>query len=313
MARALALGVAAALGLALGPGAAQAAFCLQERPGLEAACIGLEQESGPRAYRLFVPQTLPPGPRPLLLLLHGAGGSGAAMEALTFQRFNRLAEREGFVIASPDGLFSSWNAGLMPSGTDDVAFLRAVIDDVAARTPIDGAQVRVAGFSMGAMMALRLACQAPDRIAAVAAIAGYLPRDVAATCAARPGLRALVIGGDRDAIVPFAGGAPSLGGNSYGSMLGGQATAAHLAQGQACAAPSASRVVDQKPDDGTRLLIADWTCTAPAAVELIHVEGGGHTWPGGLMWGPPNLAGTLSAEMDPVAPVWAFLAGTAAP
>ena len=48
-----------------------------------------------RTYRLYVPSSLPAGPAPLLVALHGGYGSGARFEVAT--GFSGLAEANGFL------------------------------------------------------------------------------------------------------------------------------------------------------------------------------------------------------------------------
>ena len=143
---------------------------------------------------MFEPSPLAPGERrPLVILLHGLGGSGAHL----FQagRLGELARAHRLFVVAPDGtpdrarrLF--WNAGdaccnFDRLAIDDVARLRALIDEWRARPGVDPARVYVVGFSNGGFMAHRLACDAADRIAAVASIAGAAP-DPAFGAAAPP-------------------------------------------------------------------------------------------------------------------------------
>src|SRR4051812_47094593 len=59
-----------------------------------------------RSYELHVPEGLTE-PAPLVIALHGRGDDGLGMEALT--HFDDLADREGFIVAYPDGLNNEWN------------------------------------------------------------------------------------------------------------------------------------------------------------------------------------------------------------
>jgi pimeloyl-ACP methyl ester carboxylesterase len=57
------------------------------------------------------------------------------------------------------------------SGIDDVGFVAALIDAIGARVSIDRKQVFATGISNGGMMVYRLACEIPDKVAAVAPVA----------------------------------------------------------------------------------------------------------------------------------------------
>ncbi|HNV72206.1 MAG TPA: PHB depolymerase family esterase, partial [Candidatus Ozemobacteraceae bacterium] len=136
-----------------------------------------------RTYELFVPKNVVgSSPVPLLLVLHGGGGTGRGMQYLTLGRFNELAEREGFVVAYPDGLKKNWNDGrdvpaseAHASKLDDVGFLKALIQKLQTELSIDPSRIYACGISNGAFMSARLAIEAPDVFAAVALVTGSLP------------------------------------------------------------------------------------------------------------------------------------------
>jgi polyhydroxybutyrate depolymerase len=96
-----------------------------------------------------------------------------------------VADREGFLAIYPNGTgrFSrwllTWNAGTCcgyarNQGIDDVGFAVALLRDLAKRTPVDHTRVYATGMSNGAMMAYRLAAEIPERIAAIAPVAGSM-------------------------------------------------------------------------------------------------------------------------------------------
>lgn len=126
-----------------------------------------------RTYRLFVPTGLT-GPAPLVVVLHGGYGSGAQAE--TAYHWDDRATAGGFVVAFPDGLHRSWNAGggccgqAGRDGVDDVAFLTALVAEVGRRASVDPRRVYATGMSNGGIMTYRLACET-DLFAAVAPVA----------------------------------------------------------------------------------------------------------------------------------------------
>jgi len=124
-----------------------------------------------RTYRLFVPRGFETRSRlPLVLDLHGSGGT-AANQART-SRFEILAAREGFVVATLQAEGSLWNVPVRNGRPDDVAYVSDAIDQVSARACIDPARVYATGFSGGARMSSLLACRLNSRIAAIAPMAG---------------------------------------------------------------------------------------------------------------------------------------------
>ena len=125
-----------------------------------------------RRVRVFVPEPLPTEPTPLVLFLHASGETPSV--AVRDTRFDSLAGRKGFIAAFPpaDG---AWAAQVTPGLSDsdvDERYLVALIDALVDQFPIDPGRIYVAGFSKGAVMAERMACQHADRIAAAAIVAG---------------------------------------------------------------------------------------------------------------------------------------------
>src|SRR5205085_10544906 len=102
--------------------------------------VTLDVRGRPREYLFFAPDG--PG-RPLVVFLHGAGGTAAWADAET--GWSVLAAREHFALALPEGLPPDpdrppkfltnpprWNDGSpgptgAPSAADDVAFLAALL------------------------------------------------------------------------------------------------------------------------------------------------------------------------------------------
>ena len=82
--------------------------------------------------------------QPLLLALHGGGGTSRAMVRLTNGRFNELADRDGFFVVYPQGIEKFWNdgrsdkiSGAHRKGIDDVGFFQALIEELIIQYPID--------------------------------------------------------------------------------------------------------------------------------------------------------------------------------
>lgn len=101
---------------------------------------------------LFVPSGYRPGvPAPLLLCLHGAGGSGAR----TIGHTRDLAEELGVVLLAPDSRGATWDVIRGAYGAD-VAFIDRALARVLDEVAIDRARIGIEGFSDGASYALSL-------------------------------------------------------------------------------------------------------------------------------------------------------------
>jgi polyhydroxybutyrate depolymerase len=123
---------------------------------------------------LFVPPGYAGRARlPLVLDLHGSGGNADGQASTS--RFEALAAREGFLVASlqaSPGTGNRWNVPITDERPDDVAYVSDVIDDIAAHVCTDVARVYATGFSGGARMSSLLACKLNSRIVAIAPMAG---------------------------------------------------------------------------------------------------------------------------------------------
>jgi polyhydroxybutyrate depolymerase len=114
---------------------------------------------------------------PLLIVLHGYSGTGPGMEKRT--GFSRIADSVGFVVAYPDGQKNAQGRRSWTGSSDhaaDIAMLRALIDSVAGRVPLDRQRVYLAGFSNGGMMTYRAAQLLDRTFAAIGVVAGALPK-----------------------------------------------------------------------------------------------------------------------------------------
>jgi polyhydroxybutyrate depolymerase len=252
-----------------------------------------------RHYEVFVP-TDTPG-LPLVIALHGRGGTGRQMERFT--RLDDVAAREQFVVVYPDAIDHHWNdarAGTQ-TGVDDVAFIAALIDEMAARYQIDRKRVFVTGMSNGAMMSYTLGCELSDRIVAIAPVAGDLP---AVTCRPARPVSVLAINGTADPFVPYGGGTAGRG----GQVLSAEASTDRFAQVAGCTAPTVTLEPDADGGDGTRTRARRYACPAPLDVELLTIEHGGHTWPGAAQYLPKALIGPVSRDFNASDRIWAFFA-----
>ena len=227
-----------------------------------------------------------PGERlPLLLYLHGLGGSGA--EALASPELRALAQRHRMVLVAPDGNMDRegrrfWNAGgaccnFDGKAVNDVARLEALIFHWTQRPEIDPARVYVVGFSNGGFMAHRLACYLDDRLAAIVSIggAGRAPEEA---CAPVSAIAVLEIHGDADPIVRYGG----------GHVLDNRAADPHpsapetfhaWAERLGCSteAKPKTKAVDLDPRlPGAETTIASYADCPHGSVELWTVRGGGH-------------------------------------
>ncbi|QDL93639.1 polyhydroxybutyrate depolymerase [Paroceanicella profunda] len=223
--------------------------------------------------------------RGALIFLHGYGGSGAAeigdrglVEAVTAR---------GYAFVAPDGLprpgggtAKSWNATGTPGARDDIAFLREVAQDAAARFGFPRDRVLLAGFSAGGMMVWRVACAEPQAFAAYAPVSGQLWRPLPQACAGP--VKLMHTHGWADPVVPLEGRAVGGGALVQGNLF---AALALLRRASGCAtdAPDTDGYTAQGVFLGRR-----WSACAPGAELELVLHPGGHAVPQG--WSGRALA-----------------------
>jgi polyhydroxybutyrate depolymerase len=262
-----------------------------------------------RSYLLHVPPSHT-APTAVVLAFHGATSNGRLMEQ--FSGLSAKADTAGFVVVYPNGTGNlpnvlTWNGGCccgyaVNHAVDDVAFVRALLDDLACAVPIDPARIYAAGMSNGAHMAYRLACELNDQITAIATVAGAMALD---ECRPLRPIPVLHIHGTDDQFAPFHGGRGPR--SIYGTHARSvEDTIRTWVRINGCAETPTITTEPPHVDDGTRIVRQVYApCAGGAEVVLIIVEGGGHTWPGR----PPLPAalGKSTANLDANDAIWEFM------
>src|SRR5262249_32313417 len=148
-----------------------------------------------RRYLVHVPPGLGKTSRaPLVLAFHGGGGRARGMPRLT--GLDAVSDRHGFLLVYPDGLQREWNDGRRKSGVDDVAFIAALVKELAARYPIDPDRVFSTGMSNGAFFSQTLACRLAGTFAAVASVASTMGELLLPSCRPSRPVSVMFIMGD---------------------------------------------------------------------------------------------------------------------
>jgi polyhydroxybutyrate depolymerase len=248
-----------------------------------------------RTYILHVPPQYDGETRlPLVLNLHGFGSN--ARNQAAYSRLPQKADEEGFIVVSPDGAGTpqQWNNAQLPSGADDVAFIRALLDHLESTLCIDPSRIYAAGISNGAAFSSRLACNMPDRIAGIALIAATIYPII---CDSESPTPVIAFHGTEDRCVPYEGGTTACGRGAL-PVQPAETYAAQWANHDGCD-PTPART--QLTEHVRTLAWSD--CDENTAVLLYTVEGGGHTWPGSI--DVPRL-GPVTGEIDATDLMWEF-------
>jgi polyhydroxybutyrate depolymerase len=278
---------------------------------VESTRYTLDHDGQERVYRLYVPENLDPAtPVPLVLALHGGGGTADSMERISDSGFHPLADRDGFIVAYPQGIDKGWNDSRpgVDNDADDVGFIAALIDHLSAEYAIDPDRVFVTGISNGGHMSYRLACQLSDRIAAIAPVAANVWDGLVENCAPLHPVPVLIMNGTEDPLVKWDGGEIKFLGDTRGEVRSADETVTFWRNLDECPEePETREEPDRDPDDHTRVHVETYApCADGSQVVLYEIDDGGHTWPGGneyLWW---RLVGRTSRDIDATAEIWAF-------
>ena len=256
---------------------------------------------------------------PLVIVLHGGGGSGERMVTLTRGGFDRLADRDTVIVVYPDGIEKNWNDGRTgeESGArahreqiDDVGFIAALIDRFVAKENVDAGRVYATGMSNGAIMCYRLACELSTRIAAIAPVDGSIAEHLLPTCSPQGPVSILAINNVNDPLVHWEGGEITgpFGWRKRGKVLPVEESIRYWRTIDRCAdVPVITTLPDADPGDGTVVTRKVYGRGSHGAeVVLYQIDGGGHTWPGGRQYLPAWIIGKTSRDFDANEAIWTF-------
>lgn len=273
-----------------------------------------------RSFLVYVPERLA-DPLPVVLVLHGSSSSAERMRSATGWAFEQLADREGALVVYPEGYEGYWNDcraegdfAARRLGIDDVGFLRAVVarlsgDPALGARQIDADEVFATGLSNGGHMALRLALEAPDFVAGVAAIAATLPVATNSLCTpSGTAVPVLLLNGDADPVSPYEGGEiASVGSfNRRGAVQSAEDTARYFSRLAGFVEPPFEhRYPDNDPADGTVASRMVWSAGDRPEVNLITIHGGGHTIPHPVK-AMPRILGRTSHDVPAAEEIWRF-------
>lgn len=295
------------------------------------APLHIDADGQRRDYLLVTPDAMPPGPRPLVILLHGhlgtaANALGAGRSPSPLSEWLEIAEREEILVVALQGLRGAdhrtgWNdcrsdATDNPEA-DDVAFASAVVGQLVAAGRVDPTRVYVMGMSNGAIMSLRLALEMQPAPAAIAVVAGAMAKQSQCRDARRP-VSVLLIHGTDDPLVPYQGGEVGLGAKrDRGSVQSVEATRDYWLRidglQQARAVESVIKHVGGETGPARRIT---WGADAGPQVQVITVDKGGHVEPSAKFRYPAlyyRIVGAQSRDFEAAEEAWAFFRNKRAP
>ncbi|UTH73125.1 PHB depolymerase family esterase [Chromobacterium sp. IIBBL 290-4] len=285
----------------------------------------MDRPEGVRSYVLAMPETMPAGLRPLVILLHGHGGSarqllGQGLGAAPLSAWLKIADREGLLLIAPDGVKGGdgrqgWHDCRADAVTnpkvDDVAFLDALIDQAVAQRRADPLRIYLMGMSNGGMMTLRMAAERGARLAAFATVGASMARRSECAPAAHP-LPGLIVAGTADPVVPFRGGEVSLlAGKGRGEVISVNDTVARWRKldGEDGQAAVTETLPHLRPEDPTLAVWSRWGGSRGLPLWQLTIQGGGHVEPSiqhriGVLYA--RVAGRQNGDVESAELAWSL-------
>ena len=225
-----------------------------------------------RTYFLHIPAGLNSQQSvPLVFAFHGYQENGNY--ARNYTGLDSIADANGFIVVYPDGSGSSgsfsWNGSgccgyAILNNVDEPAFVRSIIADVETIVSVDPKRIYAAGFSNGALLSYRLACEMSDTFAAVAPVGGVL---MYTPCQPAQSVSLLHVHGMSDQVVPFEGGGS---GQQFPPVEESLAIWMKL---DGCSGEG------RVEHNGVLTHTTYGVCAPGVSVELYTVDGIGHSWP----------------------------------
>ena len=284
----------------------------------------IEHDGVERGFGWYAGVGIGDEPAPLVLLLHGGGGSSDQLwNGDDGQTWRRLADDHRFVVLVPQGRSDSGNNNAhhwndcrsnitepeAASDADDIGFLRSAASWATERWHVDLDRVYVTGPSNGGMMSYRLAMEASNLLAAAAPIIANLP-DPSECADPTRAVPILIMNGTEDPLMPWDGGCVA---NARCERVTVGSTAEAVAFWVEINAtvedPICTDLPDVDPSDGSTISVCTYTDgTAGSEVVLYRVDGGGHAVPGPdpLPWWYQLIVGPKNHDISAPVEIWAF-------
>ena len=256
-----------------------------------------------REFILHVPDKAPVGPKPLIIALHGAWQPAGVMQR--YLDLDKIADREGFVVAYPKGLNLLWNdgratvAGIMPIiyPRDDGRFVLDVLATLESEGLADPSRAYLMGFSNGGFLTAYVACRYANRFAAYATMMMTVPVGNGESCKPERPVPILMMNGTYDPIVPMFG-RPTPGAR----LMSASESAALFARIDGCDTPEETR--------GPSARIVRWNNCAPGSAVAFYEVAGGHQPPAQSIGAGDALAALLlgprRSGLDAPEEIWSF-------
>lgn len=215
---------------------------------------------------------------PVIVGFHGGYGNGLSFEKRT--QFLKSLENRDVIYILPEGLKRFWadksGAFRENENNKDVQYVQEILKETSKNYSVDQNKIFFAGYSRGASFIFRLACELPEKIAAIIAVGATLPKSLETNCKMHNPVSLILIHGDSDPVSPYGGGKfrnrnvdlPF----SSGILLGVEKTVDLWAHKLGCKTSVETILGDVRKNSYEG-------CQSQTNLDIYVVKGMGHAWP----------------------------------
>jgi len=252
--------------------------------------------------------------RPLVINLHG--GSGNMLSAQGFSQLNPVSDQNDFIVAWPQGIGQAQSGGFTwadgrntsadQAGIDDIGFIDKLVDTLTIRYNVDTNKIYICGFSNGGFMVQRLACQLPNRFAAMASLGSSMDTELYKTCSPSHPIPMAFFNGTADPAMPYGGGAMQ--NPLVTPVVPVDTTVQYWVDNNNCtnANPVFNFPNTFSTDNSTAELYRYTDCDCNADVYFYKLINGGHTWPGVYIASQASVLGNTNRDIHASEELWDF-------
>jgi polyhydroxybutyrate depolymerase len=260
---------------------------------------------------------------PLVIALHGGNGKAKKFNKSTKGRFNKLSNKEEFIVVYPQGIDKSWNDNskrnlygeARTQNIDDVGFIAKMISTLESKYSIDSAHIFACGISNGGLMSATLATKLPNKIKAIGMVSSNFSKvhyEEMQAETPQP-FSIIIIQGTQDPIFPYTEGEISFFKQRRGHIIGAEKSIAFMNKLNGNSSEGIETELENyAPFDGCKSthIVYPNDINPNLKVELIKIVGGGHTWPGGHQYLPKKIIGAVTRDFNAADKLWKFFKST---
>ena len=266
----------------------------------------IEHEGLERSFLIYIPTNIKEN-APLVVAIHGYTSSAKTL--MGYSGINQVADKEGFLVAYPQGTKDSrdnnfFNVGYefhSDSKVNDVNFIREIVLNLTKDYKLNSKRVFATGMSNGGDMSYLLACTSSDLFTAVAPVAGVMMKDTLENCNPVKKIPIFEIHGTKDSISKFEGDMNNE--DKWGAYYDLPSTIEFWVNKHALSEKETIQLENKNTEDGTTITFERyWSDESQQEVWFYIVNDGNHTWPGmtGL------FSRTANQDINSAEEIWKF-------